>query len=84
MTGREATIAIVDFLVWCGAGAAILALATLAVRALLLGHVHINGQRATKVEEPLGYWLVIAAFCGCIYFLWPLFWGGLSSWVAHP
>ena len=62
----------------------VLALATLAVRALWLGHVHINGQRATKVEEPLGYWLVIAAFCGCIYFLWPLFWGGLSSWIAHP
>ena len=84
MTVRETTIALVDFLVWTGAGAAILALATLTVRALWLGHVHINGKMATKLKEPVGYLLVILAYCGCIYFLWPLFWGGLSSWVASP
>ena len=84
MTVRETTIATVDFLVWCGAGAAILALATLAARALWLGHVHINGQRATKLKEPFGYLLVVVAYCGCIYFLWSVFWGGFSSWLAHP
>ena len=84
MTTREITISVVDFLVWCGAGAAILAFAILVARALYLGHVHINGHMATKRKEPVGYLLVIVSFCGVIYFLWPVFWGGLSSWLAQP
>ena len=82
MTARELTISVVDFLVWIGAGAVILVLATLTVHALWQGHVHINGQKATTHDEPLGYVLVILAFCGCIYFLWPVFWDGLSSWLS--
>ena len=60
---------------------AILAFATMAVHALWRGHVHINRQKATKQDEPVGYLLVVAAFCGCIYFVWPVFWDGLVSWL---
>lgn len=81
MTARQLTISVVDFLVWTGAGAAILLFATMAVLALWRGHVHINGQKATKQDEPVGYLLVVAGFCGCIYFLWPVFRGGLVSWL---
>jgi hypothetical protein len=82
MAAREITVSAVDFLVWSGAGAAILVLTAMTVRALWQGHIHINGRKATKHDEPLAYALVILAFCGCICFLWPVFWGGLSSWLA--
>ena len=84
MTVREITISVVDFIAWTGAGAAILVLATLVCRALWLGHVHINGQKAKKLDEPFGYLLVLGGFCGVIYFLWPVFWGGASLWLAQP
>ena len=79
MTFRESTIAVVDLLLWCGSGALVLFFAPLAVRALWLGYVPINGKKATKQDEPVGYLLVIAAYLGCMYLFWLVFWGGVQD-----
>ena len=78
---RETIIGLVDTLVWLGAGVAIIAAVAFCARAVRRRYVHINGKKATLREEPLGYLLVLAAFVGVIYFLWPLFWGGAQGWL---
>jgi hypothetical protein len=55
MSFRETTISIIDTLAWCGSGALVLFFVTLAIRALWLGRVPINGKIATKLDEPVGY-----------------------------
>ena len=82
MPSRETTFQVTDFLLWCGSGALVLFFGTLAVRALWLGHVSINGKRATKLDEPVGYLLVVASFLGLAYLFWVVFQQGLPRWVA--
>jgi hypothetical protein len=82
MPSRESIFQVTDFLLWCGSGALVLFFATLAARALWLGHVSINGQRATKLDEPVGYVLVIASLLGLAYLFWVVFEPGLSRWVG--
>ena len=84
MTLRESTISVVDQLLWCSSGALVLFFATLTIRALWLGYVPINGQKATKLDEPIGYLLVIAAYLGCMYLAWHFFWPGLQKWISLP
>lgn len=79
---RESIFQVTDLLLWCGSGALVLLFATLAVRALWLGHVSINGQRATKLDEPVGYLLVVASFLGLAYLFWVVFESGLSRWIG--
>ena len=82
MSTRETIIAIVDTLAWLGAGAVIIVAVAFCVRAVRRQYVHINGKKATLREEPLGYFLVLAAFAVVIYFLWPLFWRGVKPWLG--
>ena len=79
MTSREAIIAVVDTLVWIGAGIAIVYVLVLSICGLFRRYVHINGKKATLRDEPLGFTLVLVAFAGVIYFLWPVFWGGAQA-----
>lgn len=82
MPSRESIFVVTDFLLWCGSGALVLFFATLAVRALWLGHVSINGKKATKLDEPVGYLLVIVSFLGLAYLFWVVFELGLPRWVG--
>ena len=84
MTFRESTISVVDLLLWCGSGALVLFFATMTIRALWLGHVSINGKKATKLDEPAGYLLVLVAYLGCAYLFWLIFWDGLRTWLGLP
>ena len=84
MMAREITISAVDILLWYGSGALVLFFAMLAARALWLGHVTINGKKATKLDEPVGYLLVIAAYLGCAYLFWLVFWSGFQAWAGLP
>ena len=76
MSTRQTVITAVDTFVWLGAGLAIIAAIVFCVRAIRRGYFHIYGTKATLREEPLGFFLVLAAFAGVIYFVWPLFWRG--------
>ena len=80
MTFREQSIVVIDQLLWAGSGAAILFFLTLIVLALVRGYVAINGQKATKLDEPIGYLIALAAYCGVIYVMWYHFVGGLKQW----
>jgi hypothetical protein len=82
MTARETTIEVVDLLAWAGSGAVMLVLVTLAVLALWRGQVVYGNQKLTKLDNPIDYLFVLAVYFGCIYFLWPKFWAGLSAWGA--
>jgi|GEM_PF-2782699 len=82
MTLRESTITVVDLLIWCGSGALVLLFVSMAIRAAWLGYVLINGKKATKLDEPVGYLLVLAAYLGCGYIFWHVFWEGLQSWLS--
>lgn len=37
-------------------------------RSFSRGHVHINGQPATRQAEPVGFWLVVFALVAVVYF----------------
>lgn len=82
MTTHETTILIVDTLIWCGKGALMLVFGTFAAQALWLGRVRINGKVATKLDEPVGYLLVLGSFVGCTYFFGLAFWAGLRTWLG--
>ena len=82
MPSRESIFVATDFLLWCGSGALVLFFVTLAARALWQGHVSITGQRATKLDEPVGYLLVIASFLGLAYLFWVVFELGLQRWIG--
>ena len=84
MNFRDTSISVIDTLVWCGSGALVLFFVTLAVRALWLGHVPINGKTATKLDEPVGYLLALAAYLGCAFVFWLVFWSGLRPLLGLP
>jgi hypothetical protein len=82
MTFRSISILLLDTLVWCAAGALVLFFLTLVIRAVLLGHVPINGKLATKLDEPVGYCLVLAAYLGCAFIFWLVFWSGVRPFLG--
>ncbi len=84
MTLRENAISVIDLLLWCSSGALVLFFATMTIRALWTGQVSINGKKATKLDEPVGYLLVLAAYLGCGYLFWLVFWKGLRPWLGLP
>jgi hypothetical protein len=82
MSQREAFISAVDYFLLAGAGAAMLFFAGLAALAVFRGYVYINGKKATKLEEPVGYLIVLISFCGLSYLFSVPFIDGLKAWLG--
>lgn len=62
MIDRSTIIAIDDVVVQIGALLLVLLCAKNIFAALRNKYVFINGQKATKAAEPVGYWLVIVSW----------------------
>jgi lipid-A-disaccharide synthase-like uncharacterized protein len=61
---RETIIAIVDVVLQIAALLFVLLCAKKVFFALRNKYVFINSQKATRTEEPLGYWLMIVSWIG--------------------